>query len=92
LSFWTNQDALRYIHDYKIPIASVYGDIVEYAKGRLSTTGEQRTGCVFCPVGCYRDKVNRFQRMAVTHPKLHEYCMDALGLGAFLDYVGVARG
>jgi hypothetical protein len=46
---------------------------------------------VFCPVGCHLDKVNRFQRMATTHPKLHEYCMDALGLGAFLDYIGVAR-
>jgi hypothetical protein len=29
--------------------------------------------------------------MAVSHPKMHEYCMDALGLGAFLDYIGVAR-
>jgi 3'-phosphoadenosine 5'-phosphosulfate sulfotransferase (PAPS reductase)/FAD synthetase len=91
LSFWTNQDALEYIRRYEIPIASVYGDIVEDAKGRLSTTGEQRTGCVFCPVGCHRDKVNRFQRMAVTHPKLHEYCMDALNLGAFLDYIGIPR-
>ena len=91
LSFWTNDDALRYIRDYKLPIASVYGDIVEDGGGRLTTTGEQRTGCVFCPVGCHRDKINRFQRMAVTHPKLHEYCMDALGLGAFLDYIGVPR-
>jgi 3'-phosphoadenosine 5'-phosphosulfate sulfotransferase (PAPS reductase)/FAD synthetase len=60
LSFWTNDDVLRYIRDYNIPIASVYGDIVEDKKGRLATTGEQRTGCVFCPVGCHRDKVNRF--------------------------------
>ncbi len=91
LSFWTNQDVLRYIRDFHIPIAPVYGEIVEDDKGRLSTTGEQRTGCVFCPVGCHRDKVNRFQRMADSHPKLHEYCMDALGLGAFLDYIGVPR-
>jgi 3'-phosphoadenosine 5'-phosphosulfate sulfotransferase (PAPS reductase)/FAD synthetase len=91
LSFWTNQDVLRYIRDFKIPIASVYGEITEDAKGRLSTTGEQRTGCVFCPVGCHRDKINRFQRMAVSHPKLHKYCMDSLGLGEFLDYIGVVR-
>jgi 3'-phosphoadenosine 5'-phosphosulfate sulfotransferase (PAPS reductase)/FAD synthetase len=91
LSFWTNQDVLRYIRDFHIPIAPVYGGIVEDGKGRFSTTGEQRTGCVFCPVGCHRDKVNRFQRMAATHPKLHEYCMDALGLGAFLDYIGIPR-
>jgi 3'-phosphoadenosine 5'-phosphosulfate sulfotransferase (PAPS reductase)/FAD synthetase len=91
LSFWTNQDVLRYIRESDIPIASVYGGIVEDKKGRLSTTGEQRTGCVFCPVGCHRDKVNRFQRMAATHPKLHEYCMGTLGLGEFLDYIRVAR-
>jgi 3'-phosphoadenosine 5'-phosphosulfate sulfotransferase (PAPS reductase)/FAD synthetase len=91
LSFWTNQDVLRYIRDFKIPIASVYGEIVEDSKGQLSTTGEQRTSCVFCPVGCHRDKINRFQRMAVSHPKLHEYCMDSLGLGEFLDFIGVER-
>jgi len=91
MSFWTNQDVLQYIKNYNIPIASVYGDIVEDAKGNLSTTGEQRTGCVFCPVGCHRDKVNRFQRMAESHPKLHKYCMDALGLGAFLDFIGVEK-
>jgi 3'-phosphoadenosine 5'-phosphosulfate sulfotransferase (PAPS reductase)/FAD synthetase len=92
LSFWTNQDVLRYIRETGLPIASVYGDIVEDGKGRLSTTGEQRTGCVFCPVGCHRDKVNRFQRLAKSHPKLHEYCMGTLGLGEFLDYIGVPRG
>lgn len=91
LSFWTTQDVLAYIRLTGIPIASVYGEIVEDAKGRLSTTGEQRTGCVFCPVGCHRDKVNRFQRMAVSHPKLHKYCMDSLGLGEFLDYIGAVR-
>jgi hypothetical protein len=91
MSIWTNQDALEYIREFKIPIASVYGDIVEDRKGRLLTTGEQRTGCIFCLAGCHLHKVNRFQRMAITHPKLHEYCMDALGMGAFLDYVGVQR-
>ena len=91
MSFWTNNDVLRYIRDFKVMIPSVYGDIVEDTKGRLTTTGEQRTGCVFCPVGCHLDKVNRFQRLAVTHPKLHTYCMDALGLGAFLDYIGVLK-
>jgi 3'-phosphoadenosine 5'-phosphosulfate sulfotransferase (PAPS reductase)/FAD synthetase len=89
MSFWTNQDVLTYIRNFNIPIASVYGEIKEDKKGRLYTTGEQRTGCVFCPVGCHLDKVNRFQRMRKTHPKLHKYCMDVLGLGAFLKYIGV---
>jgi 3'-phosphoadenosine 5'-phosphosulfate sulfotransferase (PAPS reductase)/FAD synthetase len=91
LSFWTTRDVLEYIRLTGIAIASVYGEIAEDAKGRLTTTGEQRTGCVFCPVGCHRDKVNRFQRMAASHPNLHKYCMESLGLGKFLDYIGVAR-
>jgi len=91
LSVWTEGDILRYIKDYNIPIPSVYGDIVEDKKGRLTTTKEKRTGCVWCPVGCHHDKVNRFQRLAETHPKLHDYCMNALGLGAFLDYIGIPK-
>lgn len=91
MAFWTEQDVLQYIRQFNIPIASVYGDIVEDKKGKLSTTGEARTGCTFCPVGCHLHKTNRFQRLAKTHPKLHEYCMNALGLGAFLDFIGAPR-
>ena len=91
LSFWTEQNILQYIRDYKIPIASVYGDIVEDTKGKLITTGEKRTGCIWCPVGCHHDKVNRFQRLSETNPKLYSYCMNALGLGAFLDYIGIDK-
>jgi len=89
MSFWLEQDILRYLRDFNIPFASVYGDIAEDKKGRLCTTGETRTGCIFCPIGCHRDKVNRFQRMATTHPKLYDYCIHTLGLGELLDYVGV---
>jgi len=89
LSFFTEQDILRYLKEFHIPYASVYGDIVADKKGRLHTTGETRTGCIFCPIGCHRDKVNRFQRLATTHPKLYDYCINTLGLGELLDYVGV---
>ena len=89
MSFWTEQDVLRYLRDFKIPYASVYGGIAEDKKGRLSTTGETRTGCLFCPIGCHRDKVNRFQRLADTHPKLYGYCINTLRLADLLDYVGV---
>jgi 3'-phosphoadenosine 5'-phosphosulfate sulfotransferase (PAPS reductase)/FAD synthetase len=89
LSFWTEQDILRYLKEYNIPYASVYGDIVQDKKGKFYTTGESRTGCVFCPIGCHLDKVNKFQRLKTTHPKLYDYCMDDLGLKWFLDYVGV---
>lgn len=92
LSFWTTQDVLEYIRLTKLPIASVYGDIVEDGKGKLKTTGEDRTGCIFCPAGCHLEKGgNRFQRLARTHPKLHKYCMNELGLGEFLDYFGIVK-
>ena len=89
MSFWTEQDVLRYLRDFNIPYASIYGDVAEDSKGQLLTTGESRTGCVFCPIGCHLDKVNRFQRLAVTHPKLYDYCIHALGLGELLDFVNV---
>jgi 3'-phosphoadenosine 5'-phosphosulfate sulfotransferase (PAPS reductase)/FAD synthetase len=92
LSFWTKQDILYYIKLNKLEIASVYGEIVENSKGQLSTTGEKRTGCMFCPVGCHLDKTNRYQRMKLTHPKIWNYCMNSLGLKDFLEYIGVDYG
>ena len=87
LSFWTEQDILQYIVSNNLPIPSVYGDIVKTSKG-LALTGEQRTGCMFCPVGCHLGKVNKWARMRHTHPKIYEYCMEKLGLREFLEYVG----
>lgn len=69
MSFWTEQDVLKYIKQYNVPIASVYGDIV-YANDpeqmridellndysdteKLTTTGCKRTGCIFCAFGCH---------------------------------------
>jgi len=92
ISFWTEQDILRALRDFNIPYASVYGDIVENKKGVLHTTGEKRTGCVFCPVGCHLDKENRFMRLKKTHPKLYGYVIDNLGLAELLDFVGVDYG
>ena len=89
LSFWTEQDVLQYILNEKIQIPAVYGDIVR-AGNKLTTTGEHRTGCMFCPTGIHLEKhPNRFQRMAKTHPKIYDYCIHELGLGELLDYVGV---
>jgi 3'-phosphoadenosine 5'-phosphosulfate sulfotransferase (PAPS reductase)/FAD synthetase len=89
LSFWTEQDILRYLKEFTIPYAGVYGEIAEGKNGKLATTGETRTGCVFCPIGCHLDKENRFMRLARTHPKLYSYCIEILGLGELLDFVGV---
>ena len=72
MSFWTEQDILRYIKNNNLPICSVYGDVViDYdkmgeLKGQsflfetgdepLKTTGCNRTGCVLCGFGCHLEK------------------------------------
>lgn len=60
LSFWTNNDILTYIHTYKLPIASVYGDVVPDDKDQLpgqtniyDMLGEYQ-GCKFKTTGCER--------------------------------------
>jgi len=91
MSFWTEQDVLRFIVDRQIPIASVYGDIVasdgenDYTETlidcKLHCTGCQRTGCMFCGFGAHLEKgENRFERMKHTHPKHYEFC---IGGGAY---------
>lgn len=94
MGFWTEQDVFQYILENNLEIASVYGDIVriENKKGELiyTTTGEKRTGCIFCVFGAHLEKEpNRFQRLKVSHPKLYDYCMNDLGMKKVLDYIGV---
>lgn len=95
LSFWTEQDILRYIDFYKLPIASVYGEVVKDTDGTYRTTRLERTGCMFCLFGCHLEKQpNRIQQMAKTHPKLYEYCLrdfdkGGLGLREIMEYVGI---
>lgn len=96
LSFWTENDILQYLQQFKVPYCPVYGDIIETENG-LKTTGFERTGCMFCMFGVHVEKQpNRFQRMKKTHPKQYEYCMKSideggLGLGEVLDYIGVPK-
>ena len=90
MGFWTEKDVLEYIVINNLEIASVYGDIVKNDKGLWETTGEKRTGCVFCGFGCHLEKEpNRFQRLKQTHPNLYNYCINKLGMGEVLDYIGV---
>ena len=92
MACWTEQDVLQYVLDRNLPIASVYGEIVE-CDGQLMCTGEHNTGCVFCAFGVqYDGEPNRFQRLKVTHPKLWLYCMDRLGMREVLEFMGVPTG
>ena len=89
LSLWTEQDVLKYIRMYHIDICSVYGEVMAIDENgffyeplpgidcKLGCTGCQRTGCVFCGFGAHMEKgETRFQRLARTHPKQYEYCMN----------------
>lgn len=89
ISFWTEQDILQYIVTHNIKIPSIYGDIIKDKNGKYTTTGETRTGCMWCAIGANLEKVNRYQRMKETHPKIYDYCMNQLGMKEFLDFIGV---
>ena len=89
MSFWMESDVLAYLRMTDIPYAPIYGQIIE-DRGRLITTGVRRTGCMFCMFGVHLDKKpNKFQLMALTHPKQYDYCINKLGCGRVLDYIGV---
>lgn len=77
MAFWTEQDVLFYIKIHNLPIASVYGEIVEDSikKSFLKTTGCQRTGCMFCGFGCHLEKESRYKNMKITHPAQYDYIM-----------------
>jgi 3'-phosphoadenosine 5'-phosphosulfate sulfotransferase (PAPS reductase)/FAD synthetase len=76
--FWTEQDVWDYIRGRDLRYASIYDK------------GEDRTGCMFCMFGVHLEEgENRFQRMARTHPKQWNYCINKLGMGDVLADLGV---
>ena len=91
LSFWKEQDILRYIKENNLKIASIYGDIIsvddngrEYYNtlcgvSKLKCSGCQRTGCMYCAFGVQNEHKrlgkSRYELLAVTHPKIYDYCM-----------------
>lgn len=90
LGFWCEQDILEYIYVNNIEISKPYGEVIINDKGLFETTGESRTGCLFCGFGCHLEKgTNRFQRLKKTHPHLYDYCIEDLGMGYVLDYINV---
>jgi 3'-phosphoadenosine 5'-phosphosulfate sulfotransferase (PAPS reductase)/FAD synthetase len=78
LSFWNESDIWEYIKQNNISYSKIYD------------MGEKRTGCMFCMFGVHLEKgTNRFQRMAISHPKQYDYCINKLGCGKVLDFIGV---
>lgn len=81
LLFWTEADVWEYLHKRNIPYSSIYDK------------GEKRTGCMFCGFGVqFEEGPNRFQRMAISHPKQWSYCINDLGMGPVLKAVGIDYG
>lgn len=78
LSFWREEDIWEYIKVYNVEYSSIYN------------TGMSRTGCMFCMFGIHLQKPNRFQVLKQLHPKLYDYCMENLGIGQVLEYLGIA--
>ncbi len=78
LSFWMESDVWNYLKQEHVKYCSVYD------------MGYERTGCMFCMFGVHmEDSPNRFQMMQNTHPKQYKYCIEKLGIGPVLDYMGV---
>jgi 3'-phosphoadenosine 5'-phosphosulfate sulfotransferase (PAPS reductase)/FAD synthetase len=78
MAFWTDKDVWEYIHKYNITYSKIYD------------MGYDRTGCMFCMYGLQSEESpNRFQKMKITHPKLYRYCVDNLGIGNVLDFIGI---
>ena len=88
MSFWTEQDVLRYLKEFGIPYCSVYGDIKCngcQTNSTLSTTGCDRTGCVFCGFSAHKPGDDRFLRLRETHPRQYDYCING-GEYAWVGY------
>lgn len=85
--FWKEADVWEYIGTKNLPYSDIYKDRVVNG---VTVRGESRTGCMFCAFGAHMEKdTTRFQRMAISHPKQWNYCINKLGMGKALDFIGV---
>lgn len=95
MGFWVRQDVLRYLHDYHIPIAPPYGEIITLKDGRFEFSGEHNTGCKLCLFGCHLEhEPNRIQRLADIEPATYKFAMKdqvdgGLGYRKVMEYMGI---
>ncbi|MCQ2369242.1 MAG: phosphoadenosine phosphosulfate reductase family protein [Paludibacteraceae bacterium] len=87
LSFWTEQDILKYIKINNLDIANIYGDIAYQDDDgmyyddplfienmQLTTTGAKRTGCVFCLFGITQNQ-DRLIQLKKAEPQKFDFVM-----------------
>ena len=78
ISFWDEEDIWAYIRQENVEYSDIYNK------------GYKRTGCIFCMFGVHLEKYpNRFQNLEYTHPQLHDYCINNLGLKDVLEYLNI---
>ena len=75
MGFWLEEDIWDYIKKFDIPYSKIYD------------LGYKRTGCMFCAFGIHLEKEDKFDLMAKTHPSLHKYVMNQLGLKEKIQYL-----
>lgn len=92
LAIWTVQDIYEYIKSRDVEISPAYGEIWQNYDGSYGC-GVHQLGCMFCLYGLQTElQPNRFQKMAVEHPKLYNYCMKpksegGIGIRDVIDWV-----
>ena len=87
MSFWVENDIMRYIHENNIKIADAYGEVTYLGNDgkpfvnpvyknpmRLGTTKAKRTGCTFCLFGISHDN-DRLLKLKEMEPQKYEYIM-----------------
>ncbi|NMC86886.1 MAG: phosphoadenosine phosphosulfate reductase family protein [Candidatus Moranbacteria bacterium] len=78
LGFWLEKDIWAYIEKYRVPYSKIYD------------MGYRRTGCIFCMFGIMAEGYpNRFQLLQKSHPQLHKYAMEKLGLEHVCELLGI---
>jgi 3'-phosphoadenosine 5'-phosphosulfate sulfotransferase (PAPS reductase)/FAD synthetase len=78
LAIWMEKDIWDYITTYSVPYSKIYD------------MGYTRTGCMFCMFGVHLEQhPNRFELMKETHPAQYNYCINKLGCGKVMDFIGV---
>lgn len=78
LSFWTRDDIWEYIKTRDLKYSEIYD------------MGYDRTGCIFCLFGLQREnKPNRFDLLKETHRRQYDFCMNTLGIGKVMEFMGV---
>lgn len=79
MSFWLEEDVWEYIRSRELPYSDIYD------------MGYANTGCAFCAFGAHNDNGidGKFVCMKRSHPSLHDYCLDDLGMRDVLDYIDI---